>query len=108
MVPPFYGSGPCGHSFTSLAPIERSARSFRRDLRFDDAMDLMAIYAAGNKAGRPVGSGWYVVGLNAGQCGMAKAGTFGCKFEASGNHTECGAAVVNEKTGELDVVVAKN
>jgi len=39
MVPPFYGSGPCGHSFTSLAPIERSARSFRRDLRFDDAMD---------------------------------------------------------------------
>jgi hypothetical protein len=48
------------------------------------------------------------VRLNAGQCGMAKAGTFGCKFEASGNYTECGAAVVNEKTGELDVVVAKN
>jgi hypothetical protein len=68
---------------------------------------LMAIYAKGNKAMRPVGSGWYVVGLNAGQCGMAKAGTFGCKFDGSGNYTECGAAVVNEKTGELDVVVAK-
>jgi hypothetical protein len=27
---------------------------------------------------------------------------------ASGNYTECGAAVVNEKTGELDVVVLKN
>ena len=69
---------------------------------------LMAIYAEGNKAGSPVGSGWYGVGLNAGQCGMAKAGTFGGKCEASGNYTECGAAVVNEKTGELDVVVAKN
>ena len=69
---------------------------------------LMAIYAKGNKAGKPVGSGWDVVGLNAGQCGIAKAGTYGCKFDASGNYTECGAAVVNEKTGELDVVVVKN
>jgi hypothetical protein len=68
---------------------------------------LMAIYAKGNPSGRPVGSGWYVVGLNAGQCGVAKAGTFGCKFDGSGNYTECGAAVVNDKTGELDVVVAK-
>ena len=68
---------------------------------------LMAIYAKGNQAGMPVGSGWYVVGLNAGQCGMAKQGTFGCKFDGSGNYTECGAAVVNDKTGELDVVVAK-
>jgi len=33
--------------------------------------------------------------------------TFGCKFDASGNYTECGAAVVNNKTGELDVVVAE-
>ena len=68
---------------------------------------LMALYAKGNPSGRPVGSGWYVVGLNAGQCGVAKAGTFGCKFDGSGNYTECGAAVVNDKTGELDVVVAK-
>jgi hypothetical protein len=68
---------------------------------------LMAIYAKDNKAGRPVGSGWYVVGLNAGQCGVAKEGTFGCKFDASGNYPACGAAVVNNKTGELDVVVAQ-
>jgi len=68
---------------------------------------LMAIYAKGNKAGRPVGSGWYVVGLNAGQCGMAKAGTFGCKFDGSGNYTACGAAVVNDKTGELDMAVVR-
>jgi hypothetical protein len=68
---------------------------------------LMAIYAKGNKAGKPVGSGWYVVGLNAGQCGVAREGTFGCKFDSSGNYTECGAAVVNNKTGELDVLLAK-
>jgi hypothetical protein len=68
---------------------------------------LMAINAKGNKAGKSIGSGWYVVGLNAGQCGIAKAGTFGCKFDGSGNYTECGAAVVNNKTGELDVVVVK-
>jgi hypothetical protein len=68
---------------------------------------LMGIYAKGNKAGAPVGSGWYVVGLNAGQCGMAKAGTFGCKFDASGSYTACGAAVVNEKTGEVDVAIVK-
>jgi hypothetical protein len=68
---------------------------------------LMALYAKGNKAGNPVGSGWYVVGVNAGQCNVAKAGTFGCKFDSSGNYTACGAAVVNEKTGELDVVVAQ-
>jgi hypothetical protein len=68
---------------------------------------LMAIYAKGNKAGQPVGSGWYVVGLNAGQCGVAKEGAYGCKFDASGNYTACGAAVVNNKTGELDAVVVK-
>ena len=68
---------------------------------------LMAIYAKGNKAGKPVGSGWYVVGLNAGQCGVAREGTFGCKFDSSGNYTECGAAVVNNKRGELDVLLAK-
>ncbi len=68
---------------------------------------LMGIYAKGNQAGAPAGSGWYVVGLNAGQCGEKKAGTFGCKFDASGKYTACGAAVVNEKTGELDVAIVK-
>jgi hypothetical protein len=67
----------------------------------------MGIYAKANKAGAPTGSGWYVVGLNAGQCGMKKAGTIGCKFDASGNYAACGAAVVNEKTGDLDVVIVK-
>jgi hypothetical protein len=65
---------------------------------------LMALYAKGNKARRPVGSGWYMVSLNAGQCAAKKAGTFGCKFDARGQATACGAATLNDATGELDVV----
>jgi len=68
---------------------------------------LMALYAKGNPANKPVGSGWYLVNLNAGQCAAKKAGTFGCKFDANGNATECGAATVNDATGEIDVVVAQ-
>ena len=66
---------------------------------------LMGIYTKGNKAGKPAGSGWYMVAVKAGQCGMTKAGTFGCRFEASGKLTQCGTATVNEKSGELEVLV---
>jgi len=66
---------------------------------------LEAIYAAGNKAGKPVGSGYYVVGLNAGQCAAKKAGAYGCKFDANGDPTECGAIAVNDATGEVTVAV---
>jgi hypothetical protein len=68
---------------------------------------LMALYAKGNPAHKPVGSGWYVVDLNTGQCAAKKAGTFGCRFNASGTPTECGAATVNNATGEIDVAVAQ-
>jgi hypothetical protein len=63
-----------------------------------------AIYAAGNKAGKPVGSGWYTVRLNEGKCGAKKAGEYGCRFDANGNPTECGVATINYATGEVDVV----
>jgi hypothetical protein len=63
-----------------------------------------AVYAAGNKAGKPAGSGYYVVGLNAGQCAAKKAGAYGCKFDTNGNPTECGAIAVNDVTGEVTVV----
>jgi len=68
---------------------------------------LEALYAKGNQAAKPVGSGWYLVGLNAGQCGTKQSAAFGCKFDANGNPTECGAAEINFATGELDVVVAQ-
>ena len=66
---------------------------------------LAAVYAKGNQAGKPVGSGWYVVGVNAGQCAYQQAGTFGCKFDMNGNPTECGAATINYATAEVDVAV---
>lgn len=69
---------------------------------------LMAIYTKGNTAGKPVGSGWYVVALAAGQCGEKKPGLFGCKFDASGNLKPCGAAVIHETSGELELSVRKD
>jgi hypothetical protein len=68
---------------------------------------LMAIYTKGNQLGMPVGAGWYVVGLNPGQCGEKKGGTFGCKFDAQGNFKVCGPAVIHNDSGELEVVVRK-
>jgi hypothetical protein len=66
---------------------------------------LEAVYAAGNKGGHPVGSGYYIVSLNAGQCAAKKAGAYGCKFDAAGNATECGAIAVNDATGEVAVAI---
>src|SRR6516165_2433168 len=66
---------------------------------------LEAVYATGNKAGMPVGSGYYIVGLNAGQCTAKKAGAYGCKFDANGTPSECGAIAVNDATGEVTVAV---
>ena len=68
---------------------------------------LMGIYAQGNPGGRPVGSGWFVVAVKAGQCGEKKAGLFGCRFDTTGKPTTCGTARVKEESGELEVVVKK-
>jgi hypothetical protein len=68
---------------------------------------LMGIYTQGNTAGRPSGSGWYVVAVKAGQCGEKKAGLFGCRFNASGKPTTCGTAKVREESGEVEVMVKK-
>ena len=68
---------------------------------------LMGIYVQGNMAGMPSGSGWFVVAVNAGQCGEKKAGLFGCRFDASGKPTTCGTAKVKEESGEVDVTIAK-
>jgi hypothetical protein len=68
---------------------------------------LEALYANGNKAGNPVGSGWYAVALNATQCGAQNAGIYGCRFDADGNPTRCGVETINNTTGEIDVAVAQ-
>jgi hypothetical protein len=63
---------------------------------------LEAVYTQGNPAGQPVGSGWFVAELNSGQCGAKQDGVFGCRFDASGQHTACGIATKNPQTGEVD------
>jgi hypothetical protein len=65
---------------------------------------LEAIYTKGNHR-KPVGSGWYVVALNEGQCGARQSGDYGCRFDAVGNPTECGRATVNYETGDVDIRV---
>ena len=68
---------------------------------------LEAAYTAGNKAGRPVGSGYYVVGLNAGQCAVQKSAAYGCRLDANGNPTQCGAIAVNDATGDATISMVK-
>src|SRR6266436_271971 len=42
---------------------------------------LEARYTAGNKAGKPAGSGWYAVELGPGKCGAKEPGVYGCKLD---------------------------
>jgi hypothetical protein len=65
---------------------------------------LEALYTSGNKAGKPAGSGWWAVQMSTGKCGTKESAVYGCKFDATGNATECGAATVHNVTGEMDVV----
>ena len=68
---------------------------------------LEALYTQSNHANKPPGSGWYAVELDAGKCAAKESGIYGCKFDASGNPTECGAAALNSQTGELDIVAVE-
>lgn len=68
---------------------------------------LMAIYTQGNVAAKPVGSGWFVVGLTPGQCGEKKGGNYACRFDAKGNLKPCGPAKIHEDSGELEIAVKK-
>ena len=67
---------------------------------------LIAINGKGNSRGRAAGSGWYLVTLDEGECHAKVAGTYGCKFDAKGNVTACGAAVADEKNDELVIATA--
>jgi len=68
---------------------------------------LMGIYAQGNPNGQPVGSGWFVVEVKAGQCAETKPGLYGCRFNASGKPTTCGTAKVKEASGEVEFTLVK-
>jgi hypothetical protein len=69
---------------------------------------LIAINGQGNSRGRPAGSGWYLVTLDEGECKAKTAGAYGCKFDAKGNPTACGVAVVDEKNDDLVIATASN
>ena len=68
---------------------------------------LEARYTKGNKAGKPVGSGWYAVDLRANKCGATEAGVYGCKLDSTATATQCGMATVNGQTGDLDLATAQ-
>ena len=67
---------------------------------------LMGINGADNPRKRVAGSGFYVVSLDEGECGAKEAGLWGCKFDAKGNDTACGVAVLDEKNDDLVIVTA--
>lgn len=67
---------------------------------------LVATYAAGNTGKKPAGSGFWVADLDKGECGAQAAAMWGCKFDASGNETTCGAAVLDETNDDLTIVTA--
>jgi hypothetical protein len=68
---------------------------------------LEALYTSGNKAGKPAGSGWWAVELSSSKCGDMNSSVYGCKFDANGNATECGAATVHNVTGEMNVAATQ-
>ena len=67
---------------------------------------LIATYAAGNRAKKPAGSGWWVAGLDKDECKARTDELFGCKFNASGKNTACGVATLNQKTNDLTIIEA--
>jgi len=68
---------------------------------------LIAINGKGNSRGRPAGSGFYVVTLDENECAADDAGTYGCKFDARGVATACGAVIVDDKNDEVTIATVK-
>jgi hypothetical protein len=68
-----------------------------------DGTLLMAIFAEGNARSRPSGSGWWVAGLDAGECAVKDEGIYGCRFGADGLATECGSITVDEATDDVTI-----
>ena len=67
---------------------------------------LVVAYGEGNTFKRPVGSGFWVADLDAGECNAKAAGLWGCKVDAKGNPTACGVATLDAKTDDLIIVTA--
>lgn len=62
---------------------------------------LVAANGEASPRRRPVGSGFWVADLGQGICGVESAGLWGCRFDESGEPTECGAAKIDSKNSDL-------
>jgi hypothetical protein len=69
---------------------------------------LMAVHDDGNAAGAPEGSGWYIVGLDAGECAAQTAMLWGCEFDANREETVCGTAAIDVSAGTATITKTAN
>ena len=67
---------------------------------------LVAVNGAGNKRGRPVGSGFWIASVDKNQCGIPAGSFWGCKFDATGTATTCGVATIDQANNDLTIVTA--
>lgn len=65
---------------------------------------LMTVYAKGNTLKKTPGSGWWLTELDAGACGVQDAGLYGCRFDTSGNNTDCGAGTIQSDADDVVIV----
>jgi hypothetical protein len=68
---------------------------------------LVAVNGQGNKWGRSVGSGFWLASMDKGQCGIPAGSMWGCRFNASGTATACGAATIDQKNNDVIIVTAQ-
>jgi hypothetical protein len=68
---------------------------------------LVAVNGQGNKWGRSVGSGFWVASMDKGQCGIPAGSMWGCRFNARGTATGCGAATIDQKNNDVIIVAAQ-
>ena len=68
---------------------------------------LIAVNAANNPRKRPAGSGFWLAAVDKSECGAQAEGLVGCRFDAKGVETSCGAAKLDEANDELIIVTAK-
>jgi len=67
---------------------------------------LTALFATGNIAGAPVGSGWNADYVDATQCGAASPVLWGERFDSTGTVTKAGVATIDPTTGDLVITTA--
>src|SRR5262245_17398428 len=69
---------------------------------------LIGINGEGNPRHRPAGSGFYVVSLDEGECGVKAAGLYGCRFDAKGIATACGVVTIDDKNDDVTIVTVSD